>query len=158
MNPGNQIWILLAFVALSFLQWLIRRLQEQSAIKRKKQAEQRRQEEILRTGRDPDQQARQPDTASVSAEAAARQARLRELRQKQLEDMRRKGQPRPAPGAQARVPQPSPTQRPGSPGRTGPIVIGPGAGSAPPQTRPQRRWCTDGTSHRRNLPSGPRGR
>lgn len=137
MNPGNQIWILLAFVALSFLQWLIRRLTEQSAINRKKQAEARRREEILRTGRDPDQQTRQPDTASVSAEAAARQARLRELRQKQLEEMRRKGQPRPVPGAQVRVPpRAAPTQ---APGRSGPIVIGPGPGSGPPPTRPQRQ-------------------
>jgi len=137
MNPGNQIWILLAFVALSFLQWLIRRLQEQSAINKKKQAEARRREEILRTGRDPDQQNRAPDTASVSAEAAARQARLRELRQKQLEEMRRKGQPRPAPSTQARVPtRAAPTQ---ATGRSAPVVIGPGAGSGPPPTRPQRQ-------------------
>lgn len=151
MNPGNQIWILLAFVALSFLQWLIRRLQEQSAINKKKQAEARRREEILRTGRDPDQQpARQPDTASVSAEAAARQARLRELRQKQLEEMRRKGQPKPAPSAQVRVPpRPAPPQ---APGRTGPVVIGPG--SRPPPTRPQTQTI-GGPQPTRSKPAPP---
>ncbi|MBL0922813.1 MAG: hypothetical protein IBJ10_11895, partial [Phycisphaerales bacterium] len=106
------LWILLVFIGLSFLQWLIRRLQEQSAVNRQKQQAARRRDEILRTGREPDAPA-QP--APSSPDAAARQARLRELRQKQLEEMRRKNSRQsPTTTVEARVP-PRPSTTPARP-------------------------------------------
>ncbi len=151
---SGHLWVLLVFVAISFLQWLVRRLQEQSTITKQKQALERRRTETLRTGRDPEEDAAaqrraaqtqtQPQAAPGN-DAAARQARLRELRQKQLEEMRRRNQGRPASNQQTvevRVPQRTagagPARRTPTVGAPQPAGQRPPSRPAPPRQAPAR--------------------
>jgi hypothetical protein len=87
---GNQInlYIFLLVLAASGLSWLFRQLNEAKERKRALQAEQRRKDEILRTGRDPSETAANPMQEADANQrlreiAARRQAQLRELRKKQ---------------------------------------------------------------------------
>lgn len=137
---GGHLWVLLVFVAISFLQWLVRRLQEQSTITKQKQALERRRTEMLRTGRDPDEEAADKRRVAQSqspagADAAARQARLRELRQKQLEEMRRKNQRQPSASQTVEVRVPQRTTG-ASPARRTPTVGAPPTAGPRPPSRP----------------------
>ncbi len=136
-------WVLLVFIGLSFLQWMIRKSQEQAAINRKRQEAMRKREEQLRTGRDPDdeqQKSRPAQPTPASAEAAARQARLRELRQKQLEELRLRNARNRAGSTPAnvevrapqRTAQPQPSTARGRP--TPPTVARPTATTPPART------------------------
>ena len=90
--PNNmQVWVFVIVFAFSGISWVVRKLQEQAAIKAAKDREARRREEILRTGRDP---ATEGGGASEGSLDDA-QARLRELaqrRQAQLRELRKREQ------------------------------------------------------------------
>lgn len=142
MNWNNpNLWIILAVVGLSFLQWVVQRIREQAAINKAREAVRRKNEEALRTGRAPEseQQARQQlqetRTALDDKQRQAverRQEQLRELRRKQMETQARArtrasaGSPRPG---GATMPIPTPTRSP-APARV------PTPPSRTPQPRP----------------------
>lgn len=98
-NLGVQFWIVVAFFALSFLQWLFRKLREQQVINQKKRELTRQRDEMLRTGRAPtsplpDRSLRPaaPGPMSAPNPVSSREQQLRELRRAALEAQRRKMQ------------------------------------------------------------------
>lgn len=132
-----QLLIIVALTGLSGLGWLVRRLQEQAALRRAEQERERRRLESLRTGRPVEE-----DAPRALPQAAARR-QLEELAQRraaQLQELRRLQQARQRAGAglslPVRTPGTSSRQRPmqggrvSIPGTTGPTV---------PGTRPARR-------------------
>lgn len=83
-----QILIVVIVLALSGLSWITKKLQEQRARKRRMIEQQRRMEEMLRTGRDPLAE----QAAALQRATATDRARLEELarrRQAQMEQLRR---------------------------------------------------------------------
>lgn len=127
-----QVWIILAVVGLSFLQWVVQRIREQAAINKAREAARRSKEESLRTGRAPEarqQEAREAEQARTALDEKQRQAV--ERRQEQLRELRRKQM-----DAQSRA-----RARAGSGGATAtptrPTTIPPAARvPTPPPTRP----------------------
>ncbi len=134
----NQQWvqliILAIFAGLSGRGWLYRKMREQQALKRIEDERRRREEEILRTGRDP---VARPQTA----EAVAEQRRVQEIvarREVELRELRRRqsgGAPRPAgtgePGILIQIP-----------GTRAPIIVRPiprGTRMVPPVPAPPTR-------------------
>lgn len=114
MNNPNyiQLIILLLFVGFSVVSWVIRKLQEQSQVRRIQTERERRELEMLRTGR-----ALEPETPPVATGADS--DRLRDLaarRQAQLQELRRRAQER------TRA-----ERGPGGPGRESPVVSIPGS-------------------------------
>lgn len=119
MGNNLQFWVFVIVFAFSGISWVVRKLQEQAAIKAAKDREARRREEILRTGRDP----AAGDGASEGSLDDA-QARLRELaqrRQEQLRELRKREQ---AGGGEAATPRPAAPQstQPSQAPRTGPVT------------------------------------
>jgi hypothetical protein len=116
-----QVIIFLLILAASGVSWLFRKLAEAKARKAEEDRERHRQEEMLRTGRDPLAENAAPNpmrdadaNARLREIAARRQAQLRELRRKQTE-----GSPATTPPGQA--PEPTPQARELWPG--GPVVV-----------------------------------
>lgn len=129
MNNANyiQIIVLLLFVGFSVLSWVFRKLQEQAQVRRVQMERERRQMEMLRTGKPGENE---PPPAAPTSDAE----RLRDLaarRQAQLQELRRRAQERVRAG-QGRPQQPSREPPPliFIPGTTGPTV---------PQQRPGQR-------------------
>lgn len=91
-----QLIIVLLIVGSSFITWVIRKLQEQRIRKAQRDAIERRRLELLRTGRDPGEQALEapmsPDepAATPSDPEAARRAELARRRREQIEMLRRR--------------------------------------------------------------------
>ncbi len=138
MPQNYQVWIFVLLAAFSAISWVVKKLQEQAAIKAAQEREGRRSDEILRTGRDPQAQA---EAARAPGNLDDAQARLRELaqrRQAQLRELRKREQ---AQGQQGAPPQqPVPSHQPSAgpvtaelwPG--GPVIVlqhGPAAPAAP---------------------------
>lgn len=164
-NP--QFLVLLIFFALSGLSWAVNKAREQKQIKQAREAQHRRREEELRTGRASGEEdgsvGPSAPLPSLQELAAKRQKQLEELRARQQAKARDGGRPgpvaRPIPGSTVRqapptVPNaprpvrsatpPIPVPRPaGSPGRG---VPKPARGSQPPRPIGQ------------GVPGPPRGR
>lgn len=136
-----QLIILAIFIGVSGLTWLYRQLKEQAATKRAEDARRRREEEILRTGRDPLRAPPTPEAREeqrrIDAVVARRESELQELRRRQA-GARPTGSGEP-PGILIQIP-----------GTAGPIVVKPvprpRPGPAPtraeapmPQPRPGRQ-------------------
>ncbi|MBX3351636.1 MAG: hypothetical protein KF684_01770 [Phycisphaeraceae bacterium] len=152
MNWNNpNLWIILAVVGLSFLQWVVQRIREQAAINRAREAARRKNEEALRTGRAPEaaqreqREAQQTRTALDDKQRQAierRQEQLRELRRKQMETQARARTragtgPSSAPARQSPIPPPAsrvPTPQPSRPSRSQPAP----SAQRPPSPAPQR--------------------
>lgn len=137
VNPGliKLIFFLIVF-GFSFLSWVFRKLQEQAAKKKARDAVERRKLESLRTGRTISEPVAVPTDPAEAArqEAAKRRAQIEELRRRQQERVRQQAAAKTAP----------PTARPSTPPRDRPvarplppIVKIPGStGPTVPQTRP----------------------
>lgn len=132
---NNQHWTqlvtVLALVGFSVLSWIFKKLQEQAQIKRARDAIEKRELEMLRTGRDPSQEAapapaRQETAVGIDEAAARREAQLRELR--------RRAAARSQPGGGAVFVPPRPG---GHTGARGPILIIPGS-TGPTVPQPAR--------------------
>lgn len=148
MGNNLQFWVFVVVFAFSGMSWVVRKLQEQAAIKAAKDREARRREEILRTGRDP---AAGEGASEGSLDDA--QARLRELaqrRQEQLRELRKREQAGGGETAAARPAVPQPAQAPQAPRPApvtaelwpgGPVVVV-GPGQAPVQAAPRPRAQT----------------
>ena len=85
MQQLQHFWPLILIMAISAVSWILQRLKEQAAIKKAKEAQERRKLEELRTGRalDAPPGPERPDQAAMQDLAARRQAQLRELRARQ---------------------------------------------------------------------------
>lgn len=135
MQNNPQIWVVLIVLAFSGISWLFRVLKEQAEKKNAEQARQRRIEELLRTGRDPNQQGDAPTAAPATEPLDSAQARLREIaarRQAQLRELRRKQQGAGTPES------PTASAAPAAPGsdRAGPsfnppVLVNPQSGPVP---------------------------
>lgn len=101
-NIPPHLWVIFAFAALSFVQWMYRKSMEQRQANQRKREAARRQEELLRTGRianaPPSPQrtltpgAAPPARPAPNPAASTREQQLRELRRQALEAQRRKAQ------------------------------------------------------------------
>ncbi|MDX2018157.1 MAG: hypothetical protein SFY95_11040 [Planctomycetota bacterium] len=151
---NSQVVFLLLIVGFSVLSWVMRKLQEQSIKRRREQAEQARQMEMLRTGRDPstgEAVRAQPGVvpqASMPAQPQGRPVDAETLRQRQLQELRRRARERsrqqpggggvvlsPVPQAPPRVPSRASGSRPPS-GTMQPTPFP--AGTYPPRQAPSR--------------------
>ncbi len=147
MFQNSNLWVFLIILAFSTISWIVKKLQEQAALKAAKDRAEARRDEALRTGRDP-----AGDGASAAGGPGSlddAQARLRELaqrRQAQLRQLReREAAARgaePAAPERARPAAPAPVRPvtaelwPGGPV----IVLKPGGEGVPaPQPVPQAR-------------------
>lgn len=151
-NQTIQLIIFLLIAGSGVLRWLLQKLQEQAAEKRRRDELERRQQEALRTGRDPvrivvvepsgdDERARRQ-----AQEAARRQAQIEEFRRRQQERARQRLETIPGRG----VP---PTRSTASPP---PIVVIPGStGPTVPQPARSRQQRTPVQSKRRPQPAPP---
>lgn len=134
-NPNYiHLIILLLFVGFSVISWVVRKLQEQAQIRRIQAERERRELEMLRTGRVRDADAPPVATGGEGDRlrdlAARRQAQLQELRRRAQERMRAErgeGGPR----------QESPVVY--IPGSAGPVVVERGRTPRPPATTPPPR-------------------
>lgn len=155
MNWNNpNLWIILAVVGLSFLQWVVQRIREQAAINRAREAARRKNEESLRTGRVPEsaqieqREAQQTRTALDDKQRQAierRQEQLREIRRKQMENQARartrttagpataSGRASTVPPPASRIPTPPPPANRGARSQTAPSAQ---RAPSPPQQRP----------------------
>ena len=110
---NSQVVFLLLIVGFSVVSWVLRKLQEQSIKRRREQAEQVRQMEMLRTGRDPatgeavraqpraapvemssSMQSRMPPLPTNQREAVGVPADADAMRQRQLQELRRRARER----------------------------------------------------------------
>lgn len=84
--------IIFAIVMLgSFIKWVAKKAEEQKAIKQAREMQERRQTEMLRTGRDPDsEQARPAPVVQTIRANDMRQKEMLERRQQQLRELRAK--------------------------------------------------------------------
>jgi hypothetical protein len=156
---GNwiQIIVIVVMVGLSALSWLFQKLSEQAQKKKQLDQTQKREQERLRTGRDPSQApGGSPQTTRQQELAARRQAQLEELRRRQQDRLARQGQA--GPGQQG---PPSPVVF--IPGSSGPIVVTPRQSAPPsrpmprpqPQQRPQRLPQPQQRQQPRPVPTRP---
>ena len=149
----SHLYVVIAFAALSFLQWLFRKAREQQIKNQQRRDAEQRRLEVLRTGREADTTTlsgttlapgqafpRQTSSAAARAAAAAKAAReqqLREMRRKVIEAQRRKAEARTT-ASQSRPPQPRQTQQ-SSPGRPQPKdPRKTPAATARPESKPQQ--------------------
>lgn len=155
--PGH-LWVLFAFLALSFIQWMARKAREQQIINQRKREAARRQEEMLRTGRVSEtsasaaprtlsQGAPPPPLRGANPPAGTREQQLRELRRQALEAQRRKAQA--SQSSRAGAPKPRVETRPPATSRPSPRPIEP---SRKPQAPPASRPIP--ARHGRTTPSG----
>jgi hypothetical protein len=135
-NPQYlRLIIFLIVMGFSFLSWMFRKLQEQAAKKKAKEAIERRELEVLRTGRDVGmpRAAASPGTATQRARSEA-ERRIEELRRRRDELVRRRAAGTSAPTAAQTPPQATPASAPPRarpeppplifiPGSSGPIVV-----------------------------------
>lgn len=157
----SQVLIFVLIFGFSALSWVMRKLQEQSIKRRREQAEQARQMEMLRTGRDPatgEAVRAQPGVvpqASMPAPPQGRPVDAETLRQRQLQELRRRARERarqqptgggvvlsPVPQAPPQFPTRAPSNAPGrSPSRSPSGTMQPTpfpAGTYPPRQAPSR--------------------
>ncbi|MFM9995944.1 MAG: hypothetical protein ACKVU4_09095 [Phycisphaerales bacterium] len=157
MPRGLNFYIFLAVVAFWIGGAVVRKLREQAQKKRAIDARRQREEDILRTGRDPQKAAPTPEAALELRQQRAVESR----RTSELEELRRRR-------AGADRPAPAPSEAPAGiviqiPGVAAPIVIkaiprGPGLAPArgtpvPPPAAPQRATRQRPGSKRKPRPS-----
>ena len=129
MNTGTWLNLLVLFLAFGVpvLGAIWKKAEEQRAKRRALMDRERRQLEMIRTGRDPQAEAAQARQAQVSAadqRAAQRQAQLAELRRRQQERLRQAAQRR-----SGQTPTPSPTAGRATPAPSAGSSTGSSAGS-----------------------------
>ena len=140
-------WPIIIVMAISGISWIAQRLKEQAAIKQAKDRLAQERNEELRTGRaaapSPTQQSQTSDAQALQDLAARRQAQLRELRARQMQQGQAAPTPPPvvfAPSTQQRRPAPMPsgTLRPTPlPGGTRPVPTQRPTPRAQQQRRPE---------------------
>jgi hypothetical protein len=103
-----ELWVFLAIGLLSFIQWLVKKAQAQQELQKARRMQQQREQEILRTGRDP--------VAERAAQIKAEQDRLRKMEAQSVEASEGEGEGEARPQT-----QPQTIERQLWPG--GPVVV-----------------------------------
>lgn len=150
----SNYWPIVIVMAISAISWIAQRLKEQAAIKQAKDRLAQERNEELRTGRaaapSPTQQAQTSDAQALQDLAARRQAQLRELRARQMQQGQ--GVPTPPPVVFMPPAQRGPAPMPHGTLRPTPL---PGGTRPAPMQRPTPRVQQQRRPEAASLPVAP---